>query len=281
MIIAPSFPEHWKTRLLIELTSDESAPMAVIRLWCHCQNSRRDKFPDMTPAQLASICRWGDRKPACHVALIKAGFVDKLTPKGFAAHQWSEHNAQLLQKWQAGQKGGRTPASENPNETADSGKPTDNRPVTARVPDKSRVDQTRPDQIDKSRPVQTERTDAPVSLSPAVLLQQLRDAANGGGKDGDCNALVLGGGKDGGKDGVAAIDGVASLIAQKLTAKCGAPTIHQVRSYLASCFNGAVNYAEPFFAAMEKQHWQDKNRKPIADWRSMAKAYASKAHLKR
>src|SRR5690242_5543723 len=90
MIVHPDFPEHWKTRLLIAITGDESAPMAVLRLWAHCQHSRQSHFPTMTGAQLASICHWGDRKPACHTALIKAGFVDKLSPKGFAAHEWNE-----------------------------------------------------------------------------------------------------------------------------------------------------------------------------------------------
>jgi hypothetical protein len=31
MIVQPDFPEHWKTRALLEITNDESAPMAVFR----------------------------------------------------------------------------------------------------------------------------------------------------------------------------------------------------------------------------------------------------------
>lgn len=153
MIVSPDFPEHWKTLRLVEITGDESAPMAVLRLWAHCQHSRRSVFPEMTPAQLSTICRWGKRKPACHIALMKSGFVDKWSPKGFAAHQWNEHNSQLLQKWQAGQKGGRPPASEFPAKNGASGKtdrlPTDNRPLTGTKPDRvDRVDQR--DEIDRA-----------------------------------------------------------------------------------------------------------------------------------
>jgi hypothetical protein len=162
MIVQPDFPEHWKTRGLVKLTGDESSPMCVIRLWAHCQHSRRALFPEMTPSQLASICRWGDRKPACHVAMVKAGFVDKLKPKGFAAHEWNDHNRQLLQKWEAGARGGR-PAGENSEKfskipensqlllsdhqsdqhgkTEGSEKPTGNRDETR----SDRPDQTRPD----------------------------------------------------------------------------------------------------------------------------------------
>lgn len=117
MIVQPDFPEHWKTRLLVEITGgDESAPLAVVRLWAHCQHSKRHIFSDMSPAQLASVCRWGDRKPPCHVALTKAGFVEKAKPKGFLAHQWDEHNAQLIQKWKAGGKGGRPAKDEKSND---------------------------------------------------------------------------------------------------------------------------------------------------------------------
>ena len=149
MIVQPDFPEHWNTRLLVELTGDESAPLSIIRLWAHCQHSRRSEFPTMTPAQLASICKWGTRKPSCHTALLKAGFLERLDGAGFAAHQWDHHNRQLLQKWEAGQKGGRPANSVNANESELFKEPTDNRPTTGTKPDRpdqTRPKQTRPDQ---------------------------------------------------------------------------------------------------------------------------------------
>jgi hypothetical protein len=271
MIVQPDFPEHWKTLLLVKITGDESAPIAVIRLWAHCQHNRRSKFPDMTPAQLASICRWNDRKPACHVALVKAGFVEKLTPRGFAAHEWDQHNAQLLQKWLAGQKGGRPPTAEKDNEISLSEKPTDNRPLTGTKPD--RLDQTRPDQIDQTKPVQIDATPP----SDPNIFQQLRASLDApkDGLDSKDASLV------GKTDGRTEVDGLASSISRKLTPQCGIPNISQVRSYLLGCFNGAVDYADAFYKAMEKQHWQDKHRKPITDWKAMAKSYASKCYRKR
>jgi hypothetical protein len=121
MIVKPEFMEHWKTRLLVEITKDESTPLCVIRLWAHCQTSRRWEFPDMTPDTLAAICRWGKRKPACRAALVKAGFVDRLK-MGFAAHGWHEVNAQLIQKWDSGKKGGRPAKPKTESEPAETGR---------------------------------------------------------------------------------------------------------------------------------------------------------------
>ena len=156
MIIQPDFLEHWKTRQLVELTGDEAAVLAVLRLWAHCQNSKRGFFPEMTPAQLASICRWRCKRIPCHTALIRAGFVEKLSPKGFIAHQWAEHNRQLLQKWEAGKTGGRPKICADAQEQRDSGKPTDNRPITVRELEQIRLEQN--DEMDKRRTDEPELT---------------------------------------------------------------------------------------------------------------------------
>ena len=141
MIVQPSFCEHWKTLRLVALTKDESSPMAVVRLWTHCQNSRRWVFPAMTPGQLASICRWGERKPACHVALLKAGFLDKLPGGGFTAHQWGEHNAQLVQKWTARQVGEQKRSGAKPNESTPPAKSDDHRTIAADALDEKGLDE--------------------------------------------------------------------------------------------------------------------------------------------
>lgn len=283
MIVQPDFPEHWKTRQLVEITGDESAPMAVLRLWAHCQHSRRSEFPNMTPTQLASICHWGSRKPACHIALTKAGFVDKLKTRGYAAHQWNEHNAQLLQKWQAGLKGGRPPGdnsdqkpkfSENfPNDTSqrdqrslgkhrDVEKPTDNRPQTGTNPDQIRSDQTRPEEIDQRDPILPDQTGYP-SPPPAPIGNSMPDGSD--------SSKALG-------DGKGLVDGLVSGIASKLRSKVGVPTREAVYDFLTEAFPGAEQYTDAFLKAMNKQGWKDKNRHPITDWRAMAQAYASQAH---
>jgi hypothetical protein len=136
MIVQPDFMEHWKTRRLVEITKDKSAPLAMLNLWGYCQTSRRWEFPDMTREQLAAICRWDNRKPACHVALVKAGFVDRLK-KGFAAHDWQQVNAQLIQKWNSGKKGGRPAKPKTESEPAETGRL---QPVARTKTDKTRQD---------------------------------------------------------------------------------------------------------------------------------------------
>lgn len=123
MIVQPDFVDHWKTRLLAEITGDKSAPLVLLRLWGYCQTSKRSYFPDMTPTQLASICHWGDRKPACHVALVKCKFVEKLSPAGFTVHQWNEYNAKLIANWENGKLGGRPSNEEIASKIRESGKP--------------------------------------------------------------------------------------------------------------------------------------------------------------
>lgn len=262
MIVQPDFLEHWKTRQLIELTGDESAPLAVIRLWAHCQHNRRCSFPDMTPVQLASICHWNNRKPACHVALVRCGFIEKLTPKGFAAHQWDQHNAQLIQKWHAGEKGGRPPKSKNANESGQNEKPTDNRPLTGTKPDKTRPDQTRSEKIDKTSPDKTDQTPAiasstPKSDSPPMVRM-------------DSVPKVIG--TDGGTDGL-----VAGIASNLRALPFRTPTEAEVTAYLDMQFNGAKQYAKPFLKAMNKSHWKDRNGQPVQNWQAMAKEYASAA----
>ena len=255
MIVHPDFLEHWKTRLLIELTGDESAVLAVLRLWGHCQSNRRWQFPDMTPAILASVCRWGNRKPACHVAMCKVGFVDKLSPKGFAAHQWGEHNGKILQSWEAGKKGGRPPKAENINETGQSVKPTDNPSVIDRKPDDN---PTSP----KQRP--TQPSGAQVSPAERAAVNGTSQATESPGPDVQRAELSVGG-------------TVMDLVSGMRPAAVNAPTFPQLQLHLDMLFKGAGRYARSYFATMEKQSWCDKDGEPIADWKAHAKQYASKA----
>ena len=153
MIVQPDFLEHFKTKALVELTGDEAAPLAVLRLWGHCQTSRRWQFPNMTPAQLAALCAWGNRKPACHTALLKAGFLKRLAGGGFEAHQWDQQNGKLIANWKNGPRGGRPKKGskkgeqngggegENNNPPETQSKPTANPPET----DKRREDKRRSD----------------------------------------------------------------------------------------------------------------------------------------
>ena len=155
MIVQPDFVDHWKTRQLIDLTGDKSAPLILLRLWGYCQTSKRSFFPDMSSAQLSSICQWGDRKPACYIALVKCRFVERLSPKGFAVHQWHEYNAKLFANWENGKKHTGKQIKENTNETEETLEPVGSVGITQVEPieQKNLIDQI--DQIEGTR---TERT---------------------------------------------------------------------------------------------------------------------------
>jgi gas vesicle protein len=258
LIVHPNFLDHWKTRLLVKITRDESCVLAVLRLWSHCQNSHRNIFPDMTPAQLASICHWGKRKPSCHVALVKSGFVDRLTPKGFAAHQWDQHNRQLFQKWAAGEKGGRKRKDKNANDLPLSEEPVGYRPPTDRVPDKTRPDQTRSD-LDETRPDQTRPE------SPAFVSSSSNEDPRTEGRTEKLLVKEL----------------VGGLVGRTTALQFRPPTEAEVRHYLCLQFNGAEEFAGPFLKAMQKQKWRSSNGQIVGDWRAVAKKYASNAELKR
>jgi hypothetical protein len=115
MIVTPEFVRHWKTELLVKITKDKAAPLAVLNGWSYCQVSREWRFPNMTPFELAGVCRWGDMTPPCDEALLASGFIERYE-KGFSFHGWEKANASLIQKWtcglngRRGNKSGRQPA---------------------------------------------------------------------------------------------------------------------------------------------------------------------------
>lgn len=254
MIVQPDFPEHWKTRRLVAITKDESAPLAVIRLWSHCQSSKRSNFPEMTSEQLASICRWEKRKPACHVAMVKAGFVDKLSPKGYAAHQWSEYNSKLFANWENGLLGGRPPKNKNPNENDENKKPVGSVGLTQPKP----IEKTNLiDQIDLNNPT---RGDA----SPFAAL---RVNSSGAGMDALNSESGIGG------------NGLVDGLLSKRVIPFSTPTKEQVRNCLRNTFAGADRFTNAFFKRMTEQHWRYKDGGQITNWQSVAKAYASTCAL--
>ncbi len=75
MIVDPDFPDHWKTRLLVDLLEDESAPLNVIRLWAHCQNRRTHHFEDLNAKALKAICRYPGDPDKFEAAMVSSGFV--------------------------------------------------------------------------------------------------------------------------------------------------------------------------------------------------------------
>jgi hypothetical protein len=217
----------------------------------------------MTPEQLSSICHWRIRKISCEAALVQAGFLDKLDPNGYQAHDFSEINAGLCQRWKAGQKGGRPSDGAKSNENADDDKtgaePDANRQLTGKEPINQPIQPT--NQL--NQPIQSNQP------TPAVVSAQPTIATGQSGRTVIENHFK--GGLDGGMDG---LDGLTSKRALTFVI----PDEHAVRTYLInSAFNGAGQYAKPFLKAMKKSGWKGKDGRQVQDWRALAKEYANAA----
>lgn len=142
MIVDPDFPDHWKTRMLVdELGGDEAAPVYLLRIWAHCQNRRTSSFENLPPAALKALCRYPGHSNKLESALTTSGFVRR-ADQSLIVCGWEEYNATLIANWQNGKKGGRPPKPKaNPPETH--GFPTGNPSETHGEPireEKSRIE---------------------------------------------------------------------------------------------------------------------------------------------
>lgn len=129
MIVDPDFPDHWKTRMLVDLLDgDEAAPVYLLRLWAHCQNRKTASFENLPAAALKALCRFPGHANKFESSLAASGFVRR-EGQTLTACGWEEYNAALLANWQNGKKGGRPPKPKpNPSETH--GIPMDNPQAT-------------------------------------------------------------------------------------------------------------------------------------------------------
>lgn len=106
MICEPAFLDHWKFKLLITRTSDESAPLMILRLWLHCQRMRKTRFL-LTAEALAVICHYTG-KPADFLSLLlELRFLDE-DGDHLVVHNFDRWNGKLVSCWDNGSKGGRT-----------------------------------------------------------------------------------------------------------------------------------------------------------------------------
>ncbi len=109
MIVDPDFPDHWKTRMLVELLGgDEVAPLYLIRLWAHCQNRRASTFGNLPPLALKALCRYPGHANKLESGLTSSGFVRR-EGQDLVIVGWDEYNASLVANWENGKRGGRPP----------------------------------------------------------------------------------------------------------------------------------------------------------------------------
>lgn len=249
MIVQPDWLRHWKTLKLVKMTGDPAAPLALIRLWSHCQTSRKWEFPELKRDDLAAICEWNSEnisKLSCEKALTDCRWIEKLPGGGYRVHAWEEHNKNLIVNW-----------NRNP-----SGKPkSDSDSDPAGTPRAPHGEPDRPNQTKSDRPNQPKPNAAAPVPSPS-------GSSGASGKD----SL-----KSNSGDGRTGLDGVGELV--KRAIPFATPSLDQVRNCLRMAFDGAERYAEAFMHTMEKQSWRDNGGSPLTCWQSVAKAYASKCAL--
>lgn len=215
----------------------------------------------MTAEQLRSICRWKIRKISCEAALVQSGFLEKLDPNGYRAHDFSEINGGLCQRWKAGEKGGRPSESEKGNENAaddkTGAKPDANRQLTGKEPINQPIQPTN----QSINPIEPTNQPPAAAVTPAQT--------NGPKPSGRTDSQIL---KIVGLDG--RTDGVDGFTSKNRALTFTIPSEQTVQSYLDCKFYGAGQYAKPFLKAMRKSGWKGKDGRQVQDWRALAKEYA-------
>lgn len=157
MIVQPDFLDHWKTRELIERTGNPAAPLAIIRLWTHCQHRMAWEFEGMDAARLSAVCHWEGNAKKFFDIMRRVGFIN-VTDTGIAVHDWDRVNASLIAAWNNGRlsKGRprKTPPENNPRDThgITHGIPMDNPRKTQSKVEKNRLEGNREDTDKRADP---------------------------------------------------------------------------------------------------------------------------------
>jgi hypothetical protein len=108
MIVEPDFPDHWKTRMLVDALGDEAAPVYLLRLWAHCQNRKTSTFESLPSAALKALCRFPGHANKLESSLAASGFVRR-DDQALTVVGWDDYNASLIANWENGKRGGRPP----------------------------------------------------------------------------------------------------------------------------------------------------------------------------
>lgn len=148
MIVDPDFLDHWRTRMVVDLLSDEMGPLYIIRLWGHCQERKADRFV-MPVRGLKAQCRFQGDADLFESALSEAGFIQR-DGDTVIVIGWAEKNASLIAAWGNGAKGGRPKGKPTENPAVTHGKPSGSPSATHAEPireEKRREDESGEDEI--------------------------------------------------------------------------------------------------------------------------------------
>ncbi|WP_299466403.1 hypothetical protein [uncultured Gimesia sp.] len=93
--------------MLVDLLGgDEMAPMYVIRILSHCNNRKKTQIEPMQNPGLKALCRYDGDAELLESSLLESEWIEK-TETGYDVPKFAEHNAQLVNSWENGKKGGR------------------------------------------------------------------------------------------------------------------------------------------------------------------------------
>jgi hypothetical protein len=100
MIVAPDFPNHWKTRKLVDdLEGDEAAPVYLLRLWGHCELRKQWVFDNLPATALKTLCRFPGHANKLESSLASSGFIRRDDSQVLTVLNWEEYNAELIAEW--------------------------------------------------------------------------------------------------------------------------------------------------------------------------------------
>lgn len=147
MILKQGFHLHPKT-VMLRCKGGSAAVEALQQLWLFAENNRAWQFPNWTREFVAAVgSLYG--KPDFADILLETGFLEAMPDGGFAIHDFAQHNAALIQRWENGRFGklgsefGRLGGRpRNPRETPGGG--SEQPPVGGPKNPPTRPDQTRP-----------------------------------------------------------------------------------------------------------------------------------------
>lgn len=157
MIVKPDAPDHWQTAMLREKLGDDRGTVEyLVRLWGHCERSKRNVFDNLPSVALKSLCRYPGHANLLESALVASGFLRRDDAGILTVVNWDKHNASLIASWENGRNGGRPP--KKPDETHGLPEGTPSRT------DKSREDQSRQDSPSGRKKPPTPLPDIPPEL---------------------------------------------------------------------------------------------------------------------
>lgn len=109
MILAPDFPDHYKTKILLRLAG-HAGVFSLLKLWSQCQFRRSERL-DKSPEIVAAIADWDGDPMVLERALIESGFARR-DGDALIMHQWQDQNKRLFANQTNGAKGGRPKTTE-------------------------------------------------------------------------------------------------------------------------------------------------------------------------